>query len=70
MPAKDSGPSAETLTEAQQRRAAQRIADHDRTLAAMHQLEAALGCRRPAPGTSMAPRGTPGAWHPGRGGPG
>jgi hypothetical protein len=43
MPAEGNEPSPDTLTEAQQRRAAERTADQDRTLAAMHQLEAALG---------------------------
>jgi aminoglycoside phosphotransferase (APT) family kinase protein len=46
MPAegKDLGPGA--LTQAQQRRADQRTADQDRTLAAMHQLDA-LGAAAP-----------------------
>jgi hypothetical protein len=41
--AKGQEPSPDTPTEAQQRRIDQRTADQDRTLLAMHQLEAALG---------------------------
>ncbi|MBO0817425.1 MAG: hypothetical protein J2P30_20040 [Actinobacteria bacterium] len=41
----EQGPGA--LTEAQQRRVGERTADQDRTLAAMHQLEAALGAAAP-----------------------
>ena len=37
----------DTLNEAQQRRVDQRTADQDRTLLAMHQLEAALGAAAP-----------------------
>ena len=37
----------DALTQAQQRRAGQRTVDQDRTLAAMHQLEAALGAAVP-----------------------
>jgi hypothetical protein len=47
MPAKGQEPGPEALTEAQQRRADQRTADQDRTLLAMHQLEAALGAAAP-----------------------
>ena len=42
-PAKGQEPSPAALTQAQQRRADQRAVDQDRTLTAMHQLEAALG---------------------------
>jgi hypothetical protein len=47
MPANGQEPSPDTLTEAQQRWAAQRTADQDRTLLAMHELEAALGAAAP-----------------------
>ena len=47
MPAKGHGPGPDTLTEAQQRRVDRRTADQDRTLLAMHQLEAALGAAAP-----------------------
>jgi hypothetical protein len=47
MPAKGQDPGPGTLTQAQQRRAAQRAVDQDRTLAGMHQLEAALGAAAP-----------------------
>jgi hypothetical protein len=44
---KSQEPSPGLLTQAQQRWADQRTADRDRTLAAMHQLEAALGAAAP-----------------------
>lgn len=47
MHAKVNQPGPDTPGEAQQRRAAQRMADQDRTLMAMHQLEAALGAAAP-----------------------
>jgi hypothetical protein len=47
MLAKGHEPGPDTLTEAQQRRVGQRTADQDRTLLAMHQLEAALGAAAP-----------------------
>src|SRR5690349_14166344 len=40
-------PGPDTLTHARQRRADQRAVDQDRTLAAMHQLEAALAAAAP-----------------------
>lgn len=46
-PAKGQEPGPGTLTQTQQRRAGQRAVDQDRTLAAMHQLEAALGTAAP-----------------------
>jgi hypothetical protein len=46
-PAKGQEPSPDTLTEAQQHQAEQRAVDQDRTLAAMHQLETALGAAAP-----------------------
>ena len=48
MPAEGKDPGPDALTQAQQRRADQRAVDQDRTLAAMHQLEAALGAAAPA----------------------
>jgi hypothetical protein len=46
-PAKGQEPSPDRLTQAQQHWAEQRAVDQDRTLAAMHQLEAALGAAAP-----------------------
>jgi hypothetical protein len=47
MSAEGKKPGPDTLTQAQQRRAGQRAVDQDRTLAAMHQLEAALAAAAP-----------------------
>lgn len=47
MPAKGMNPGKGVLPQAQQRRLDERTADQDRTLAAMHQLEAALGAAAP-----------------------
>ena len=46
MPPEGKEPGPDTLTQARQRRADQRAVDQDRTLAAMHQLEAALAAWR------------------------
>jgi hypothetical protein len=46
-PARDQEPDPGALTEAQQHQAKQRTVDQDRTLAAMHQLEDALGAAAP-----------------------
>src|SRR5690348_10100650 len=47
MPAEGKKPGPGTLTQARQRQAGQRAVDQDRTLAAMHQLEAALAAAAP-----------------------
>jgi hypothetical protein len=47
MPAEGTDPGPGTLTPTQQRRVDERTADQDLTLAAMHQLEAALGTAAP-----------------------
>jgi hypothetical protein len=47
MPAKSQDPGPDALTQAPQPRTDRRAADQDRTLAAMHQLEAALGAAAP-----------------------
>jgi hypothetical protein len=46
-PARGQEPRPDARTQAQQHQAEQRTADQDRTLAAMHQLEAALGAAAP-----------------------
>ena len=56
--AKSPEPGPDALTQAQQRRAGQRAVDQDRTLLAMHQLEAALG----AAGGSQAGLGLRSMW--------
>jgi hypothetical protein len=53
MSAEGKKPGPGTLTQALQRRAGQRAVDQDRTLAATHQLEAALAAA--APGTGIVP---------------
>lgn len=47
MPAKGREPGRDILTQAQQRWVGERAVDQDRTLAAMHELEAALGAAAP-----------------------